>query len=203
MEGERRPTGGAGGGGPVKPDVKGSGGSGGGGGGSRGAIFDDPLKAAETGTPDTVVVHPLVLLSVVDHFFRMGYKDAKDKRVVGVILGEVDKGRVDVVNSFALPFEEDPKDPGVFYLDHDYLESMYSMFRKVRLGEAAVAAPPGPLSPARPLTPPPTATASRPCAPGTPPPSSLLSPPHPPTAPDLCQGKDPGLLFHWPAHPCC
>jgi hypothetical protein len=120
---------------PEKVDLPSSQGSGGGGGG-RGGLFSDgsgSLKVQEPpGLPETVVVHPLVLLSVVDHFYRMGYKDAKDKRVVGVILGEVEKGRVDVVNSYALPFEEDPKDPSVFYLDHDYLESMYSMFRKVR-----------------------------------------------------------------------
>ena len=34
----------------------------------------------------TVVVHPLVLLSVVDHFNRMG-KIGNQKRVVGVLLG--------------------------------------------------------------------------------------------------------------------
>ncbi len=35
---------------------------------------------------DKVVVHPLVLLSVVDHFNRMG-KIGNEKRVVGVLLG--------------------------------------------------------------------------------------------------------------------
>jgi 26S proteasome regulatory subunit N8 len=30
---------------------------------------------------------------------------------------------VDVTNSFAVPFEEDPKDQRVFFLDHDYLET--------------------------------------------------------------------------------
>ena len=47
--------------------------------------------------PDSIVVHPLVLLSVVDHFKRVG----TNKRVVGVILGETRKGRVDATNSFA------------------------------------------------------------------------------------------------------
>lgn len=49
--------------------------------------------------PEQVVVHPLVLLSVVDHFNRAA-KDTK-KRVVGVLLGESYKGRIDVTNSFA------------------------------------------------------------------------------------------------------
>lgn len=46
-----------------------------------------------------VVVHPLVLLSTVDHYNRVA-KDTK-KRVVGVLLGTVYKERVDVTNSFA------------------------------------------------------------------------------------------------------
>lgn len=48
---------------------------------------------------DQVVIHPLVLLSVVDHYNRVA-KDTK-KRVVGVLLGETYKGRIDATNSFA------------------------------------------------------------------------------------------------------
>ncbi len=49
--------------------------------------------------PNLVTVHPLVLLSVVDHYNRVA-KDTK-KRVVGVLLGEINKGVVDVTNSYA------------------------------------------------------------------------------------------------------
>jgi 26S proteasome regulatory subunit N8 len=49
---------------------------------------------------EQVVVHPLVLLSVVDHYNRAA-KDTRAKRAVGLLLGEVYKGRVDVTNSFA------------------------------------------------------------------------------------------------------
>lgn len=80
---------------------------------------------------ETVVVHPLVLLSVTDHYNRVA-RDSSNRRVVGVLLGETWKGRVDVTNSFAVPFEEDPKEPGIFFLDHNYLETMYTMFKKVR-----------------------------------------------------------------------
>lgn len=31
----------------------------------------------------------------------------------------------------AVPFEEDDKDPGIWFLDHSYLENMYRMFKKV------------------------------------------------------------------------
>ncbi len=76
-----------------------------------------------------VIVHPLVLLSVVDHYNRVA-KDTK-KRVVGVLLGSRTKGRVDISNSFAVPFEEDLNNPNVWFLDHNFLESMYWMFKKV------------------------------------------------------------------------
>ena len=55
------------------------------------------LKALKV---DKVVVHPLVLLSVVDHFNRMG-RVGNVKRVVGVLLGSNRQGVLDVSNSFA------------------------------------------------------------------------------------------------------
>lgn len=48
-----------------------------------------------------VVVHPLVLLSVVDHFNRVS-KTQNVKRVVGVLLGSMKSDRtLDIANSFA------------------------------------------------------------------------------------------------------
>ncbi|XP_065367220.1 26S proteasome non-ATPase regulatory subunit 7 [Calliphora vicina] len=85
-----------------------------------------------------VIVHPLVLLSVVDHFNRMG-KIGNQKRVVGVLLGcWRSKGVLDISNSFAVPFDEDDKDKSVWFLDHDYLENMYGMFKKVNAKERVV-----------------------------------------------------------------
>lgn len=56
-----------------------------------------------------VVVHPLVLLSVVDHFNRMG-KIGNLKRVVGLLLGSIKgKGILDISNSFAGMKFDDPK----------------------------------------------------------------------------------------------
>jgi len=87
---------------------------------------------------EKVVVHPLVLLSVVDHFNRMG-KIGSQKRVVGVLLGSwSSKGVLDVSNSFAVPFDEDEKDKNVWFLDHDYLENMAGMFKKVNAREKVV-----------------------------------------------------------------
>ena len=88
--------------------------------------------------PQEVIVHPLVLLNVVDHYNRVA-KDTQ-RRVVGILLGESAKdGRVDCTNSFAVPFEEDSRDKTVWFLDHDFLEEMAHMF-KVRVCFATIPA---------------------------------------------------------------
>jgi hypothetical protein len=68
-------------------------------------------EAAPAQTTDVVdvTVHPLVLLSAADHYHRVAR--GTRKRVVGVLLGSVSRGKVDATNSFALPFEEDSKNP--------------------------------------------------------------------------------------------
>jgi 26S proteasome regulatory subunit N8 len=54
-----------------------------------------------------VVVHPTVLLSIVDHYNRVA--SGTSKRVVGVLTGEyTDNEVLDITNCYAVPFEEDP-----------------------------------------------------------------------------------------------
>ena len=52
-----------------------------------------------------------------------------------MILGQSNKGTLDVTNCYAIPFEEDPKDPNVWFLDHTYHETMFSMFKKINAKE--------------------------------------------------------------------
>lgn len=82
-----------------------------------------------------VVVHPLVLLSVTDHASRSA--SGTRKRVVGVLLGQDEGTRINIANSFAVPFEEDDRDGRTWFLDHDYIENMMAMFKKVN-GELLV-----------------------------------------------------------------
>ncbi|KAI0056429.1 Mov34-domain-containing protein [Artomyces pyxidatus] len=85
----------------------------------------------------TVVVHPLVLLSVADHHAR-SVSRSSSKRVVGVLLGQ-DKGHtINVANSFGIPFEEDEKDSKTWFLDHNYIEGMFEMFKKVNARERMI-----------------------------------------------------------------
>eukprot|EP00931_Biecheleriopsis_adriatica_P076768 TRINITY_DN50443_c0_g1_i1.p1 TRINITY_DN50443_c0_g1~~TRINITY_DN50443_c0_g1_i1.p1 ORF type:complete len:353 (+),score=102.48 TRINITY_DN50443_c0_g1_i1:83-1141(+) len=83
-----------------------------------------------------VVVHPIVLLGVVDHYNRVA--KGTTKRVVGTLLGEVSDYSLHITNCFAVPFEEDPRDPQVWFLDHNYHENMFAMFKKVNTKERIV-----------------------------------------------------------------
>ena len=97
---------------------------------------DSGSSAPGVGPHKSVVVHPIVLLSAVDHYNRVA-KDTK-KRVVGMLLGESSKGVLDITNSFAVPFEEDERDPNIWFLDHSYHEAMFGMFKKVNAREKLV-----------------------------------------------------------------
>ena len=78
--------------------------------------------------PSVIVIHPLVLLSVVDHYNRVVDK-SKNRRVVGALLGDRRaEGVVDISNCYAIPFEEDPKDPNIWFLDHIYNEKLNDMY---------------------------------------------------------------------------
>ena len=81
-------------------------------------------------TARSTVVHPLVLLSVSDHHARTSAR-ASNKRVIGVLLGQDNGKTINVANSFGIPFEEDEKDPKTWFLDHNYIENMSDMFKKV------------------------------------------------------------------------
>ena len=82
-------------------------------------------------------MHPLVLLSIVDHFNRVNVKN-RNKRVIGALMGWVDDEKVEVVNSYAIPFEEDPSQSSIWFLDHLFHESMYAMMRKISQKEKFV-----------------------------------------------------------------
>ena len=86
---------------------------------------------------NNVIIHPLVLLSVVDHFNRSEVDDYNG-RVCGILLGEIYKGKVDITNSYAVPFEEDDNDPTIWFFDHNYHEKMYHMYHKVSAKEKIV-----------------------------------------------------------------
>ena len=67
---------------------------------------------------------------MTDHHARAGSRTS-NKRVIGVLLGQDNGKTINVANSFGIPFEEDEKDSKTWFLDHNYIEGMYEMFKKV------------------------------------------------------------------------
>ena len=93
-------------------------------------------KREKNSFPENVVIHPTVLLSVVDHYNRLAKET--NRRVVGALLGEYIDDKVDITNCYAIPFEEDPKDKKIWYLDHIYSEEMFQMFQKINTKEKII-----------------------------------------------------------------
>ncbi|KDR08893.1 eukaryotic translation initiation factor 3 subunit F-1 [Zootermopsis nevadensis] len=80
----------------------------------------------------TVKVHPVVLFQIVDAYER---RNADAHRVIGTLLGTVDKGVVDVTNCFCVPHKE--------YEDQveaelNYAMDLYDLNRRVNTQEAIV-----------------------------------------------------------------
>jgi len=73
---------------------------------------------------------------VTDHYDRVA-RDTK-KRVIGCLLGSRIGNVVNITNSFAVPFDEEERPPLTWFLDHNYLEDMAYMFRRVNQSERIV-----------------------------------------------------------------
>lgn len=70
-------------------------------------------------------VHPVVLLSIVDSYERRN-EDAK--RVIGTLLGTIEKGIVEVSNCFTVPHNESEEEVAV---DIEFAKNMYDLHKKV------------------------------------------------------------------------
>ena len=96
-----------------------------------------PTGSYLTQMPATVGFHPIVLLSVVDHFARVNTGNQENKRVMGLLLGTTARSEkdgeqyLDVTNCFGIPFDEEAANPDVWFLDSNFCEKMFLMFKKV------------------------------------------------------------------------
>ena len=93
-------------------------------------MSDNLIDKVEAIWSKSAVVHPTVLLSIVDHYNRVA-RDTQ-KRVVGVLLGEyTDNNVLDVTNCYAVPFEEEKDETDVWFFDHIYAENMFNMMKRI------------------------------------------------------------------------
>ena len=61
------------------------------------------------GERPSLIIDGVEQARAADHYHRVAR--GTRKRVVGILLGSVSKGVVDCTNSFAIPFEEDSRNP--------------------------------------------------------------------------------------------
>lgn len=77
-------------------------------------------------------VHPVVFFSIVDSFERRN-EDAR--RVIGTLLGTIEKGNIEVTNCFTVPHNESEDEVAI---DIDFAKNMYELHKKVNVSEVIV-----------------------------------------------------------------
>ncbi|XP_055385993.1 eukaryotic translation initiation factor 3 subunit F-1 [Condylostylus longicornis] len=80
----------------------------------------------------TVRVHPVVLFQIVDAYER---RNADSHRVIGTLLGSVDKGIVEVTNCFCVPHKEHDDQVEA---ELSYALDLYDLNKKVNANESIV-----------------------------------------------------------------
>ncbi|MCH1932551.1 hypothetical protein L9G16_20610, partial [Shewanella sp. A25] len=80
----------------------------------------------------TVKVHPVVLFQIVDAYER---RNADAHRVIGTLLGSVEKGVVEVTNCFCVPHKEYEE---MVEAELNYAMDLYEMNLKVNKQESIV-----------------------------------------------------------------
>ncbi|XP_039215962.1 eukaryotic translation initiation factor 3 subunit F [Crotalus tigris] len=88
-----------------------------------------PALAAPFPGGRAVRLHPVVLASIVDSFERRNEGAA---RVIGTLLGTVDKHSVEVTNCFSVPHNESEDEVAV---DMEFAKNMYELHKKVSPSE--------------------------------------------------------------------
>ncbi|XP_028584848.2 eukaryotic translation initiation factor 3 subunit F [Podarcis muralis] len=88
-----------------------------------------PALAAPFPGGRAVRIHPVVLASIVDSFERRNEGAA---RVIGTLLGTIDKHSVEVTNCFSVPHNESEDEVAV---DMEFAKNMYELHKKVSPSE--------------------------------------------------------------------
>eukprot|EP00545_Synedropsis_sp_CCMP1620_P013689 CAMPEP_0119013214 /NCGR_PEP_ID=MMETSP1176-20130426/8166_1 /TAXON_ID=265551 /ORGANISM="Synedropsis recta cf, Strain CCMP1620" /LENGTH=338 /DNA_ID=CAMNT_0006966279 /DNA_START=91 /DNA_END=1107 /DNA_ORIENTATION=+ len=88
--------------------------------------------SASANSPHEVVVHPLVLLAILDHHTR---RQEADGRVIGTLLGRRDGGKIEITNCFAVPHAERGDEVAI---GKDFNKQMLQLHRKANRKEVVV-----------------------------------------------------------------
>ncbi|XP_029184021.2 eukaryotic translation initiation factor 3 subunit F-like isoform X1 [Acropora millepora] len=90
------------------------------------------MATTETRRARKVYVHPVVLFSIVDGFERRS-EDAK--RVIGTLLGSVEKSSIEIRSSFGVPHNESQDEVAI---ELEYAKSMFELHKKAHPNDEIV-----------------------------------------------------------------
>ncbi|XP_074633301.1 eukaryotic translation initiation factor 3 subunit F-like isoform X2 [Acropora palmata] len=90
------------------------------------------MATTETGRARKVYVHPVVLFSIVDGFERRS-EDAK--RVIGTLLGSVEKCSIEIRSSFGVSHNESQDEVAI---ELEYAISMFELHKKAHPNDEIV-----------------------------------------------------------------
>jgi len=93
---------------------------------------DGVVKSNPTEVVSEVIVHPMVLLHVLDHHSR---RQERNGRVIGTLLGKKDGNKIEVTNCFAVPHAERGDEVAI---GKDYNKQMLNLFGKCSRKETIV-----------------------------------------------------------------
>jgi len=85
-------------------------------------------------------VHPVVVISILDHYQRRDTQAQKPKqvdRVIGCLLGRVEKNKVFITNTFPIPYEEN-LETGEVALETEYMDQMEDVHARMNVEEMVV-----------------------------------------------------------------
>jgi len=80
-------------------------------------------------------VHPVVVLSILDHFSR---RDNNQERVLGTLLGINNDGVIEIKNSYPVPHNEPAGASSLIHFEREFHRSMFELNQKANPSEVVV-----------------------------------------------------------------
>nr|UXY87424.1 26S proteasome regulatory SU [Cryptomonas sp.] len=85
---------------------------------------------------DKILIHPVALLGILKRY-PIFYLEDESKRIIGCLLGYKKERKISCTSSFRVPFEKDTNGNS-WFLDHNFMEKMADMYKKVNTKEKLV-----------------------------------------------------------------
>lgn len=78
---------------------------------------------------EKILIHPVVILNILKYCDGIEFPSQKNKKTIGCLLGNIKQKIISCTSSFRIPF--DGESEKLWFLDHNFLEKMAGMYKKV------------------------------------------------------------------------